>query len=80
MRLIRCGDAGHERPGAELEDGTRLDLSSQICDYDGDFFAAGGGWIACAPCSTAEQHGPGFQRAFASVHRWPVHTNSSPSA
>ena len=42
MRLIRCGDAGHERPGVELEDGTRLDLSSQICDYDGNFFAAGG--------------------------------------
>lgn len=42
MRLIRFGEAQRERPGVELEDGHRLDLSWHIQDYTPQFFAAGG--------------------------------------
>lgn len=40
--MIRFGAPGHERPGLEMEDGTRLDLSAHIEDYDSEFFASGG--------------------------------------
>ncbi len=39
MKLIRFGDPGNERPGLLLNDGTRLDASSVVSDYDEDFFA-----------------------------------------
>jgi len=42
MKLIRFGETGRERPGVELQDGTRVDLSAHINDYTPDFFAAGG--------------------------------------
>jgi 2,4-didehydro-3-deoxy-L-rhamnonate hydrolase len=42
MKLIRCGEAGRERPGILLEDGTRLDASGLGSDYDEQFFASGG--------------------------------------
>jgi 2-keto-4-pentenoate hydratase/2-oxohepta-3-ene-1,7-dioic acid hydratase in catechol pathway len=42
MKLFRFGEADRERPGVELEDGTRLDVSDQISDYNQDFFACSG--------------------------------------
>ena len=42
MRLIRFGPTGQETPGVLLEDGTRLDASSFVRDYDESFFAGGG--------------------------------------
>ncbi len=43
MKLIRFGDPGREKPGALLEDGTRVDVSRWLeSDYDESFFANGG--------------------------------------
>jgi 2-keto-4-pentenoate hydratase/2-oxohepta-3-ene-1,7-dioic acid hydratase in catechol pathway len=42
MKLIRFGTPGRERPGVQLDDGTRLDLSRHIWDYTPEFFASGG--------------------------------------
>ena len=42
MKLIRFGEAGHEKPGIQLDDGTQLDVSSFGSDYDEAFFASGG--------------------------------------
>lgn len=42
MKLIRFGETGRERPGVQLDDGTRLDLSYHISDYTPEFFAANG--------------------------------------
>ena len=42
MKLIRFGEPGREKPGALLEDGRRVDVSSIVLDYDEAFFAAGG--------------------------------------
>jgi 2-keto-4-pentenoate hydratase/2-oxohepta-3-ene-1,7-dioic acid hydratase in catechol pathway len=42
MKLIRFGEPGREKPGVELPDGTRLDVSDQISDFGPDFFACGG--------------------------------------
>jgi 2-keto-4-pentenoate hydratase/2-oxohepta-3-ene-1,7-dioic acid hydratase in catechol pathway len=42
MKLIRFGDPGRERPGLQLEDGTRLDASGVASEYDEAFFAGGG--------------------------------------
>ncbi len=39
MQLIRCGSPGNEKPGILAEDGTRLDVSSVVDDYDESFFA-----------------------------------------
>ncbi len=41
MKLIRCGEAGKEKPGVQLADGRRLDVSSVVDDYNEDFFAGG---------------------------------------
>ena len=38
MRLIRFGEPGLEKPGVVLENGTRLDVSAFIRDYDEAFF------------------------------------------
>jgi 2-keto-4-pentenoate hydratase/2-oxohepta-3-ene-1,7-dioic acid hydratase in catechol pathway len=43
MKLLRHGNVGNERPGIQLEDGQRLDLSSKIADYDEAFFGSGSG-------------------------------------
>src|SRR4029453_3761352 len=42
MKLIRFGSSGAERPGVLLEDGTRLDVSAAVADYDDAFFAGDG--------------------------------------
>jgi 2-keto-4-pentenoate hydratase/2-oxohepta-3-ene-1,7-dioic acid hydratase in catechol pathway len=42
MKLARFGTAGSERPGIILDDGTRLDASSFVRDYDEAFFAGNG--------------------------------------
>jgi len=42
MKLIRFGESGREKPGVELSDGTRLDVSDLIGDYTPEFFACGG--------------------------------------
>ena len=38
MKLIRFGDPGREKPGLQLEDGTRVDASAFGSDYDEAFF------------------------------------------
>lgn len=50
MKLIRFGAPGQERPGVQLEDGTRLDASGAVRDYDEAFFGGDGleslaGWL-----------------------------------
>jgi len=42
IKLFRFGEPGREKPGVELTDGTRLDVSEWIPDYGPDFFASGG--------------------------------------
>ncbi|MFK3985361.1 fumarylacetoacetate hydrolase family protein [Micromonospora sp. NPDC050397] len=42
MKLLRVGPPGGERPAVLAEDGTLLDLSGAITDFDGDFLADGG--------------------------------------
>jgi len=42
MKLIRFGEAGNERPGVQLDNGVRLDVSRFGADYDERFFAGGG--------------------------------------
>lgn len=42
MKLIRFGDPGKEKPGMALPDGTRVDASNFVSDYDEAFFAGDG--------------------------------------
>jgi len=42
MKLIRFGDRGKEKPGLLLEDGTRVDVSSAMTDYNEEFFGTDG--------------------------------------
>jgi 2,4-diketo-3-deoxy-L-fuconate hydrolase len=42
MKLIRFGEKGQEKPGAILDDGSRIDVSAMGSDYDEEFFASGG--------------------------------------
>ncbi len=42
MRLIRWGQPGREKPGILTPDGTRLDVSALLRDYDRSFFATDG--------------------------------------
>jgi 2,4-didehydro-3-deoxy-L-rhamnonate hydrolase len=42
MKLIRFGEPGEEKPGLMLADGTRIDASAFVSDYDEGFFASGG--------------------------------------
>jgi len=42
MKLIRFGDAGKEKPGLQLADGTRVDVSGFGSDYDESFFERDG--------------------------------------
>jgi 2,4-diketo-3-deoxy-L-fuconate hydrolase len=42
MKLIRFGEKGREKPGLQLEDGTRIDASTFGSDYDEAFFGGDG--------------------------------------
>jgi 2,4-didehydro-3-deoxy-L-rhamnonate hydrolase len=42
MKLIRFGEPNRQRPGVLLDDGTRLDVSAFVPDYDEAFFAGDG--------------------------------------
>ncbi|MEX2572916.1 MAG: fumarylacetoacetate hydrolase family protein [Balneolaceae bacterium] len=42
MKLLRFGSAGKEKPGVELSDGRRLDVSDYTDDFDRQFFRNGG--------------------------------------
>ncbi len=42
MKLIRFGEEGKEKPGVQLEDGTRLDVSAFGQDYNEAFFGNNG--------------------------------------
>jgi 2,4-didehydro-3-deoxy-L-rhamnonate hydrolase len=42
VKLIRLGEPGKERPGLLLRDGTRVDVSSIVSDYDEEFWSSGG--------------------------------------
>lgn len=42
MKLIRFGEAGREKPGVLLGDGTRIDVSAMGSDYDESFLGTGG--------------------------------------
>jgi 2-keto-4-pentenoate hydratase/2-oxohepta-3-ene-1,7-dioic acid hydratase in catechol pathway len=42
MKLIRVGEAGRERPGVQLPDGSRVDVSAFGSDYDENFFGGDG--------------------------------------
>ncbi|HKB13716.1 MAG TPA: fumarylacetoacetate hydrolase family protein [Vicinamibacterales bacterium] len=59
MKLIRFGPAGRERPGAQLDDGRRVDVSAIGADFDEEFFAGGGlarlrAWLARDAAQAAE--------------------------
>jgi len=58
MKLIRFGEPGHEQPGLQLENGSRVDVSTAFLDYDEKFFTDGGlerlrGWAASDAISKA---------------------------
>jgi 2-keto-4-pentenoate hydratase/2-oxohepta-3-ene-1,7-dioic acid hydratase in catechol pathway len=42
MKLIRFGDRGKEKPGLLLKDGTRVDVSAAVTDYNEEFFGTDG--------------------------------------
>ncbi len=42
MKLIRFGDPGKEQPGIQLKNGTRLNVSDFVSDYDEKFFGNNG--------------------------------------
>ena len=42
MKLIRFGAEGNEKPGVQLEDGTKLDVSAFGTDYNEAFFGDNG--------------------------------------
>jgi 2-keto-4-pentenoate hydratase/2-oxohepta-3-ene-1,7-dioic acid hydratase in catechol pathway len=42
MKLIRFGEPGKEKPGLQLNDGSRIDASGFGADYDEAFFESGG--------------------------------------
>ena len=42
MKLIRFGTIGHEKPGVQLANGTKIDVSGFGSDYNEEFFGNGG--------------------------------------
>ena len=42
MQLMRIGDQGAEKPIVRIDDGTYVDVSDVVGDFDGTFFAEGG--------------------------------------
>ncbi|KKM85821.1 hypothetical protein LCGC14_1285230, partial [marine sediment metagenome] len=41
MKLIRFGKVGSEKPGVQLEDGSKIDISGFGEDYNESFFGEG---------------------------------------
>ena len=81
MKLARFGEPGAERPGVILDDGTRIDVSGQVRDYDEAFFA-GDGMGSCVPGSrTRRWLAPRCQppRASAARSRGPARSSASGS-
>ena len=64
MKLIRFGELGKEKPGALLNDGTRIDASALGSDYDERFFGSGG---LAAVDSWLRKHASSAPRVPASV-------------
>lgn len=72
MKLIRFGENENEKPGLELDNGTRVDVSGFGEDYDESFFATNGigrlqDWISenlssCAAVSEDTRLGPPLSR------------------
>lgn len=72
MKLIRFGAVGNEKPGVELNDGTRLDVSGFGQDFDQDFFGKEGvsqlkNWLQihekdCPVVAESVRLGPPLQR------------------
>jgi len=65
MKLIRFGEAGRERPGLQLPDGSRVDASAFGADYDEPFFRGDGleqlaAWAA-REAAHAPRVGPGVR-------------------
>src|SRR5262249_37836845 len=63
MKLIRFGEPGREKPGVQLDDGTRI--AAMTADYDEAFFGNGGmeslrRWIA-AQAASAPRPDPGVR-------------------
>ncbi|MBT3172471.1 MAG: 2-hydroxyhepta-2,4-diene-1,7-dioate isomerase, partial [Rhodospirillaceae bacterium] len=42
MKLMRVGALGQERPAVRMADGSVIDVSSVVNDYDSAWLAAGG--------------------------------------
>ena len=42
MKLIRFGSEGNEKPGIQLDDGTRIDVTGFDQDYNDAFFGGDG--------------------------------------
>lgn len=72
MKLLRFGEPGLEKPGIELEDGRRLDVSRFTPDFDESFFREDGidglrKWLVahqgnCLPVDRNERLGPPVAR------------------
>ena len=72
MKLIRFGQPGQERPGIQLSDGTRIDVSAFGEDYNERFFGSGGigalrSWLenkepSCPRVDSAVRLGPPIAR------------------
>ena len=72
MKLIRFGKAGEEKPGIELENEKRIDVSAFGEDYTEDFFSADGinrlkEWLktnqaSCPVVQNNERLGPPLKR------------------
>src|SRR5512139_769572 len=68
MKLIRFGQPDNEKPGIELQDGSRIDTSAFGEDYTGQFLASGGvnrlaTWLksnqaSCPVIKSSERLGP----------------------
>lgn len=72
MKLIRFGNPEIEKPGVLLDDGTRLDVSRAVADYDEQFFAGDGiqslrGWLEVNQSNAPRV--PGDTRLGPPVHR-----------
>ena len=42
MKLVRFGDKGKEKPGVLKDDGTTIDVSSFVNDFDVEFYTDNG--------------------------------------